>query len=168
MSGTLRYNLDMFSQHDDAELNDALRSAGLFSLQSGIGENKLTLDSPIASGGGNVSVGQRQIIALARAMIRGSKLLILDEATSAIGMSVYHLTRVLLTRSGQIMRQIRSFKSHCAANYQKMLRLSQLPTGCKQSWIRIGSYVASSMGSVLASSMALIDRPGCWALGRVR
>lgn len=91
MSGTLRYNLDMFNQHDDAVLNDALRSAGLSSLQSDVDENKLTLDSPIASGGGNVSVGQRQIIALARAMIRGSKLLILDEATSAIGMSIYHL-----------------------------------------------------------------------------
>jgi ABC-type multidrug transport system fused ATPase/permease subunit len=83
----LRYNLDMFNQHDDAELNDALRSAGLFSLQRDMDKDKLTLDSPIASGGCNVSVGQRQIIALARAMIRGSKLLILDEATSSIGVS---------------------------------------------------------------------------------
>ncbi|KZV67808.1 P-loop containing nucleoside triphosphate hydrolase protein [Peniophora sp. CONT] len=87
LSGTLRENLDPFSEHDDATLNDALRSAGLYALQKDVEETdaaRITLETQIASGGGNLSVGQRQVLALSRALIRGSKLLILDEATSSI------------------------------------------------------------------------------------
>jgi len=84
LSGTLRRNLDPFDQFDDATLNAALRDAGLYALQNEDDESRLTLDSVVARGGSNLSVGQRQIIALARAMVRESKLLILDEATSAI------------------------------------------------------------------------------------
>ena len=85
LSGTLRHNLDIFGQYDDSTLNDALRAAGLTSLQRSSDDTRITLDTEIASGGGNLSVGQRQMIALARAIVRQSKLLIIDEATSAIG-----------------------------------------------------------------------------------
>jgi ABC-type multidrug transport system fused ATPase/permease subunit len=78
----LRENLDPFSQFDDATLNGALHASGLFSLQSDKDKGRLTLDSAIASGGSNLSVGQRQILALARAIVRGNKLLILDEGVT--------------------------------------------------------------------------------------
>jgi len=71
--------LDPFEQYDDAALNDALRSSGLLNLEDEEGRSRVTLDSKISTGGSNLSVGEKQIIALARAMVRGSKLLILDE-----------------------------------------------------------------------------------------
>ena len=96
LSDTLRGNLDPFDQHDDATLNDALRAAGLFSVQSEDDEGRITLETAISSGGGNLSIGQRQILALARAIVRRSKLLILDEGQSKRGSGVAHLLKVLL------------------------------------------------------------------------
>ncbi|KAJ7049448.1 hypothetical protein C8F01DRAFT_1352344 [Mycena amicta] len=88
LAGSLRSNIDILGQLDDAALNDALRAAGLMALQEDMEEAsaaKLTLDSEISGAEITCHLDRaRSSLSVTRAIVRGSKLLILDEATSAI------------------------------------------------------------------------------------
>ncbi|KAL4994641.1 P-loop containing nucleoside triphosphate hydrolase protein [Aspergillus recurvatus] len=99
--GSIRSNLDPFNEHSDLELWDALRKAHLIdsdttesavatSDPNGHGNgnsnsvSKLSLDTPVDEEGLTFSLGQRQLMALARALVRDARIIICDEATSSV------------------------------------------------------------------------------------
>ena len=81
MEGTLRYNNDPLNKYNDSDIKEVMRMIGFDYI---LDKSPDGISQIVTEGGANLSVGEKQLICITKAILRKSKIIIMDEATASI------------------------------------------------------------------------------------